>query len=219
MALRYQTTIKFSLILFISFCCQFVIAQEESFDDEENTWHKGKVFLNSGDSITGLIKYDFKENKIEYKKGNDYRLLLPGKFTKVTFTSSIDSSIHTFNVFKIETARDYYRPYFFEVIDTTGKIKLIRQYYWIDQVTSFGNSGFFITRKEKIIQLYRLQKNSTVTSYRPRRKKILKSMKDKKNEIIDYAYSKILSFAIAKDVIKIVKYYNSLFNDSINSNI
>ena len=87
-------------------------------------------------------------------------------------------------------------------------------------MTSFGNSGFFITKKEKIIQLYRLKRNNAVTSYRPRRKKVLKSMKDKKKEVIEYALSRNLSFALTADVIKIVKYYNSLFNDdSTNSNL
>ena len=220
MALRYQTIINFNLFFFLSLSCQLLIAQKEGVNEEEKTWHKGIIFLSSGDSINGLIKYDFKKNKVEYQNGNDYRMLLPGKFTEMKFTSSIDSSHHTFTVFNIETAVDYYRPYFFEVIDTIGKIKLIRQYYWIDQVTSFGNSGFFITKKEKIIQLYRLKRNNVVTSYRPRRKKVLKSMKDKKKEVIEYALSRNLSFALTADVIKIVKYYNSLFNDdSTNSNL
>lgn len=176
----------------------------------DQIWHQGKIFLNNKDTLSGLIKYNFKKNQIEYKQVNEYRILLPNKFYKASFTSLTDSSYHEFEVFKVETSHNYYRPYFFEAEDTLGKIKVYKQYYWTQKTTqnSFGivNYGYKVS-----FDLFQLTSKKRAIEIKQKKRAVLNLLKDKKHEIKKEARKNKWRYNETYDVLQIIKYYNSLF--------
>lgn len=205
--MKLQATIKYKLYSILGLLLPFLGLSQKA---EDNIWHKGYLVLDTQDTINGLIKYDFLNNYVQYQKDEDYRILLPGKFSKVYYRSAIDSSEHTLSIYNIETSKDYYRPYFFEVLDTNGKFKFAQQYYWIQRTSTFGTFGGFSLINEKIMNLYFL-KGSEAIFLKPRKKFILNLMVDKKQEVKEKASSCGWNFNNYYDLIKIFKYYNSLF--------
>lgn len=176
---------------------------------DNDLWHQGYLVLDSKDTLKGLVKFDFINNYVEYQQGDDYRILLPGKFNHVFYLSSIDSSSHHLDVYSIQTSKDYYRPYFFEILDTTSKFKYAQQYYWIKRASSFGQIGGFTTISEKVVTLYQI-KNNEATYIKPRRNFILKLLSDKKDLVKKKALEKGWRFNNYNNLLKIFTYYNTL---------
>ena len=177
---------------------------------EDRLWHKGYLILDTQDTISGLIQYDFINNFVQYQKDEDYRILLPGKFTHIYHMSSVDSSEHHFDVYNIQTSKDYYRPYFFEILDTTGKFKFGQQFYWIQRASSFGQFGGFSIINDKILNIYQLKGNEAIF-IKPRKKYILNLLADKRDLVKEKANTSGWQFNNYYGIIKIFKYYNSLF--------
>ena len=173
-------------------------------------WHQGQVILNDNDTISGLIQYSFVKNTILLKKRTERRIILPNKFSDVFLTSLIDSSRHHFQVFQVETSHNYLRPYFFEVEDTTGRLKIYKQYYW-EQTTvqnglgqvSFGYGIFF--------RLFKIDSKGIAHFIKQKKRPILKILKDKKHLIKTKAKEENWHYNNTYEVLKIIKYYNSLY--------
>ena len=124
---------------------------------------------------------------------------------------SYDSTIHNFLVYDIKTARDYKRPYFFEPVDTTGRIKLVKQFYWIERSTNFGGSAYFAdVRSVKYTALYYYRREKTVKQLRLKKRDVLRVLKDKKHQIKQFVEENNLRYNTTRSVKKIIKHYNSL---------
>jgi hypothetical protein len=202
MASKLQAIIVFSLL--------FLSLQFFGQRPEDQLWHRGYLVLDTHDTIKGLLKYDFQNNFIEYQKGEEYRFLLPGKFTKAVLHSSVDSIRHEFEVYTIKTGHDYYRPYFFEIVDTVGKIKLAQTYFWTERANAFGQFGTFIINYEKITNLFYVNELGEAKYIKPKKKIILKLTQDKADLVKIYAKKEHLHYNSVYGVVKIIKYYNSL---------
>ncbi len=203
MALRLQAVIALSFLI--------CLANQNSFAQktEDFTWNKGFCVLDTKDTLKGLLKFDFKNNYIEYLKGEEYRIFLPGKFTSFFYKSSIDSIEHNMHVYDRQTAEDFFRPYFFEPVDTTGKIKIVKQFYWQQRNASLSQFSGLNSYDEKITDLYYLNKNNQVLPLFLRKKFVLKLLTDKKELIKEKVKQNYWHYSNYTDVIKIIQYYNS----------
>lgn len=201
------TDIKLYSLAILFFVCTNIFSQKA----ENQVWHKGYIVLDNADTLYGLIRYDFKENYVEYQKGDDYRTLLPGKFSELYFTSSVDASTHLFNVLNIKTGEDYYRPYFFELVDTSGKVKIAKQYYWTEQSNNFGQIGGISFRLIKIETLYHYNAKKEAVYIRNRKRSILRIVADQKDKVKAEVKLQRYRYNNTDDIYKIIRYYNSLF--------
>lgn len=179
--------------------------------NNNDTWHTGEVVIKGKDTLKGLIKYSFRENQVVYKNNKEQRILLPGKFTSLNYIDTYDSSRHHFMVYNVKTARDYERPYFFEPVDTSGRIKLVKQFYWVERATNFGGSSYFAdVRTVKQTVLYYFKNDYPVKQLKLRKREILRILKDKKHLIKEYVAENNLKYTTHRSVKKIIQYYNSL---------
>jgi hypothetical protein len=202
-----ESKLKVLWVFSILLSASFLIAQNA----EDKLWHKGYLVLDNQDTLEGLLKYDFRNNNIQYQKGDEFKFLLPGKVTKVFFISSLDSTNHTLDVAEVKTGEDYYRSYFFEMIDTSGKYKIAQQYFWIERVNTFAQFGTFSVNEEKVMNLFIINRKNIATYIKPKKRFILDTFKDKKQEIKEKCKVEHWSYSYNFDIIKIIKYYNSLY--------
>lgn len=206
--MRLQDTIVSKLPLLLFVLSSFLGLGQEVRGDK--VWHQGEIVLNTSDTLDGLIKYNFRKNVIEYKKGSEYRILLPNTFKEVTYTSLMDSTSHKLEVFTIQTSKNYFRPYFFELEDTTGRIKIYKQYYWEQKTVSTGLNSVAFGYGIRFI-LYKINNNKVASYIVPKKKFVLRMLKDKKQLVKEKVKEERWRYNDPYQLIQIIKYYNTLF--------
>src|SRR5215208_118148 len=107
-------------------------------------WHEGKVVLTNGDTLVGLVKYDFQQDLVQYS--------LPEKKTevytarKVLFFEIFDSSVKKYRQFfalPYAAPGGYKSPIFFELLEE-GKLTLVsREYVEYKTYTSAYYAGVY----------------------------------------------------------------------------
>lgn len=179
-------------------------------NNNDKQWHSATVKLTDGQLLKGTLRYDFRENQVEFNSGEAVRRLIPNTFEWIVYQDYLDKTTHTLLSKKVERSADFLRVEFFEAIDTTGRIQIYHQYYWVEVNVSVGVYPFFGSQKTKVELLYTSKDNEVVTPLNPNKRGVLQLLKPHKTQIKQYAKENRLKYNRPKDIQQLIQYANTL---------
>ena len=203
--MRIFLTFIFSLIFSLS-------VQAQVFPSE--IWHRGKAVLVSGDTLEGLIKYDLEKDAIQLKEASDrvYAFSAQKLFYFQLFDTGIKSYRHFYSL-PLEVSRGYSVPMLFEVL-YEGRLTLLAREKIVkaenmEEVTDLS----LLPNDARLLlafDFFFLEKDGTIRSYQPKKRRLLSIMDRKYKEVKKYIRRNKLRHDEISDLVRITAYYNAL---------
>lgn len=185
-----------------------VHAQEWPFE----LWHDGKVVLETGDTLRGVIKYDFQNDVIQLNQNGKVEAYTA---RKVLFYEIFDATVKRYRqVFSLpySPTGGYKAPIFFELLDE-GKITLLAREAL--EYRTVSSPYFFYGTYTRLVLVYKyflMRENGSIVALEsPKKSDWLQLMGKNADEVQSYARSNKLNFDEKYDLVRIIDYYNSLF--------
>lgn len=197
-------------ILFLTvaiFSLSQVKAQEFAFE----YWHEGKIALESGDTLNGLIKYDMQTDLVQIKVDEKFETYTARKILSLEIFDQTVRKYRRMYSLPYNTSGEYRAPVIFELLQE-GKITLLcREALEYKTVSSafyyYGN----YTRLVLVNKYFLLKENGSIVPFEGKRNDWLDLMGNRKDEVQRYAKKNRLDFDEKYELIRIIDYYNSLF--------
>ena len=175
-------------------------------------WHKGKIVLVDGDTISAKLKYDLTRDLVQVEIDN-----------KIVTVGA--KKAHYFEIFDVTTDRyrqfysipysispGYKTPIFFEVV-LEGKLTLLCREYLTKQTSynsSYYWSGGSFTRTILAYEYYFLNSKGEITYFEEKKRDLLNIMKDRSPQIKQFIKEYNLKLDEKGDLARITAYYNGL---------
>ncbi|WP_017732558.1 hypothetical protein [Nafulsella turpanensis] len=202
-----KTFLTFTFSLIFTF-----YAQAQIFPSE--IWHPGEAVLITGDTLEGLIKYDLEKDAIQLKLASDKVQAYSAQ--KLFYFKLYDAGIKGYRHFyslPLQVNRHYSVPMLFEVL-YEGRLTLLArekivQAENMEKVTDLSllpND----TRLLLAFDFFFLEKDGTIRSYEPKRRRLLSIMDRKYKEVKKYIRRNKLRHDEMSDLVRITAYYNAL---------
>lgn len=196
------------ILLFLLISAGVSSAQQFPFE----FWHEGKIVLESSDTLKGLVKYDLQNDLLQLKRANQ---LESYSARKVLFFEIFDQSAKRYRAFyslPYSQNNTYNTPTFFELL-AEGKLTVLTreklEYRTVS--SSFYYYGTY-TRLVLVHTYFLLKPNGKIEEIpNPKRNDWLALMENKTDEVKSFAKENRLDFDDKYELIRIVEYYNSLF--------
>lgn len=174
-------------------------------------WHEGKIVLVAGDTLKGMVKYDLKQDIVQYDIPNQRYEAFSAR--KVLFFEIFDTSVQAYRRFfalPYTFAGSYKTPAFFELL-AEGKITLLSR-----EALEYRTyqSPYFVggyTREVLVNTYYFIEENGDITEFKGNRNELLDRMGRKASDVEKYIKANHLKIDDKYDLVRIVEYYNSLF--------
>jgi hypothetical protein len=182
-------------------------AQQYSFE----LWHEGKVILETGDTIKGLVKYDIQSDLLQVKRNDQLETYTSRKVLTFEIFDALAKRYRQFYSLPYSPNNTYKTPVFFELL-CEGKITVLAREKLEYRTTSspYYYYGTF-TRLVLENQYYLLKPNGVIEDFAGRKNDWLALMENKDREVREYARANRFDFDQKYDLTRIVEYYNSLF--------
>ena len=183
-------------------------AQKNSWPSE--LWHDGKLVLVDGDTLRGLIKYDFQQNLVQYVVNNKQAEIFTAR--KVLFFEIFDETVHRYRkifVLPYSTPLNYKAPVFFELLEE-GKMTLLSRELLEYKTYSHGFYGGSYSRLIQTYRYYLLNADGEIEDFTGNKNDLIAMMGNKGKTVEKYIRANRLDFGDKYDLAKIVAYYNSL---------
>ena len=200
-----------AIVVLLLFVCTFSFGQrswQRTWPSE--LWHEGKLVLVSGDTLKGLLKYDFEQNLVQYIVNNNKAEIFHAR--KVLFFEIFDQTIHKYRKFfalPYSNTSNYKAPVFFELLEE-GKMTLLSRE--LMEYKTFNN-GFYGGSYSRLVQTdsyYLLKADGNIEDFTGNKNDLLSKMGNKDKAVEKYIKSNRLDFDDKYDRARIVAYYNSL---------
>lgn len=199
--------------LFLFFFIIFTnLANVHAQDFPFELWHDGKIVLEKGDTLKGLVKYDMQTDLVQIKEANERLETYTAR--KILFLEIYDETVRRYRrMYSLPYAisGEYKAPVLFELLEG-GKITLLCREAIEYRTVS---SGFYYygsySRLVLVYKYFLLQENGNIVPYLGKRNDWLDLMGNRKNEVQKYAKANRLDFDEKYDLSRIIAYYNSLF--------
>ncbi len=176
-------------------------------------WHEGKVVLVEGDTLKGLVKYDFQQNVVQFIVNKDKAIIFHAR--KVLFFEIFDETVHKYRRFfalPYSNMSNYKAPVFFELLEE-GKMTLLSRDLLEYRTYNTGFYGGSYSRLVQTDYYYLLRDDGTIEDFRGNKNDLLSRMGNKERAVEKYIRENRLDFDDKFDRAKIVAYYNSLMGN------
>jgi hypothetical protein len=199
------------LVVALLFACFFAFGQhswQRTWPSE--LWHEGKLVLVSGDTLKGLLKYDFAQNLVQYIVNNKTAEIYHAR--KVLFFEIFDQTVHKYRRFfalPYSNTSNYRAPVFFELLEE-GKMTLLAREMM--EYKTFNN-GFYGGSYSRLVQTdsyYLMKPDGNIEDFTGNKNDLLSRMGNKSKAVEKYIKSNRLDFDDKYDRARIVAYYNTL---------
>jgi hypothetical protein len=188
-------------------CCVFSSAQRNW---PSELWHDGKVVLVTGDTLKGMVKYDFQQNVVQYVINNKQAEIYSAR--KVLFFEIFDETVRKYRRFFVlpyTNPSNYKAPVFFELL-AEGKMTLLARE--LLEYKTYTNT-FYGGSYSRLVQTYYyflLREDGTIEDFRGNKNDLIALMGKRGKDVEKYIKANRLDFDDKYDVARIVDYYNSL---------
>lgn len=173
-------------------------------------WYDGTVVLVDGDTLEGLVKYDFQQNLVQYTVNNRKAEIYTAR--KVLFFEIFDETVHKYRKFFVlpySNPTNYKAPIFFELLEEGRMTLLARE---LLEYKTYNNS-FYGGSYSRLVQThyyYLLKEDGSIEDFRGNKNDLLTLMGNHEKTVERYIKANRLDFDDKYDLAKIVAYYNSL---------
>jgi hypothetical protein len=195
-------------LVFLFAGISFLGAAQKNWPSE--IWHEGKVVLLNGDTLKGLLKYDFQLNTIQYVVNNSTAEIYHAR--KVLFFEIFDETAHRYRKFFVlpySNPSNYKAPVFFELLEE-GRITLLSREFLEYKTYNSAFYGGSYTRLVQTYYYYLMKEDGTIEDFRGNKNDLIALMGNKGKDVEKYIRANRLDFDEKYDLAKIVAYYNSL---------
>ncbi|MDX1628813.1 MAG: hypothetical protein R3345_08950 [Fulvivirga sp.] len=200
--------------LFIISICLISLTAYGQFPSE--VWHQGELILISGDTLNGQIKYDLETDLVQFSTDQKViKTYTARKILHFEISDKISGMRRRFYVLPYNTTGNYEAPIIFELILEGQKLTLLSREAIEHQVSNYpyALSGTY-TRLVLVFTHYFLTDEGKIVQFDGRRKSLYRGfMSDKGSEIKRFIKDNRLRPDKRSDLVQIVAYYNSLFED------
>lgn len=198
------------LIAILCSLCQVSFAQV--FPSE--VWHDGKLVLMEGDTLEGQVKYNLETDLVQFTRDRQTVKTFTGR--KLLFFEIFDKTVNRYRQFyaiPYNVKSNYKAPVIFEVLYTGDHLSLLSREAIEYQVANYpySMSGTY-TRLELVYTHYFLKPDGSITLFTGKKKDLLWVMNKNSSEIKKYIKNEKIRIDRRGDLVKLVAYYNSLFD-------
>ncbi len=172
-------------------------------------WHEGKLVLLEGDTLRGMIKYDLQQDLVQYI----YRDKQAEAYTarKVLFFEIYDTSVNRYRRFftlPFTTSPGYKTPIFFELLEE-GKMTLLAREF----LEYRNQSSMYMTYNRLVLshRYFFLSEDGEITEFIGARSELLDLMGKDREDVEKFMRKNRLQLDDKYDFMRIVDYYNSLY--------
>lgn len=208
---------KKAIYIFIFSFLAVYVAQAQNFPSQ--IWHKGKIFLPSGEVESGQVKYDLETNIVQLQKEsiNTYSAALIDHFE---IFDEYYGGIRTFYSLPYAINTDYEVPVFFELLVQGEDMALLcREYITTDSRGMYRNMyypmynpmyGMPMMNSSRLDFEFYFLTDGKIQKYGQKKKELLEMMEDKSDEVKLYMRKNRLSHDKRGDLLRITAFYNQL---------
>ncbi|CAN5233493.1 hypothetical protein BH09BAC3_BH09BAC3_21230 [soil metagenome] len=191
----------------------FILLSSETFAQKFpfEYWHEGKIVLESGDTLTGNVKYDLQSDLLEFEKN---RKLESFTARKVLFFQIFDKTVTRYRSFyslPYSVSGGYKAPVFFELL-AEGKMTLLCRE--AIELRSYPSSFYYYGSSSRQVLVYHyfiLKDNGTIESFDGKKSDLLSMMGNYGDTVEAYMKKNKLKVDEKYHLANIVVYYNSLY--------
>lgn len=173
-------------------------------------WHEGKVVLDTGDTLTGQIKYDLKQDLIQYNVPNRRTDAFSAR--SVLFFEIFDETVRRYRQFfalPYSNQTQYKTPVFFELL-AEGKLTLLaRESLEFKTYSSPYYVGSY-SREVLVFHFYFLDNEGNIEEFKGSKTDLLNMMGRKSGDVEKYMKTNRLKIDDKYDFARIIAYYNSI---------
>lgn len=197
----------------VFFLCSLFLAPASSYAQTWafELWHEGKIILLTGDTLRGLVKYDFQQDIVQYDMPNDRTEAFSAR--KVLSFEIFDNTVKKYRRFyalPFSAAGSYKIPVFFELLEE-GKMTLLAREALEYRTYS---SPYFIgsyTRLVLIHKFFFLEEDGDIVEFDGSRNELLEKMGARSDAVEKFIRQNKLRMEDKYDFARIIAYYNSFF--------
>lgn len=202
-----RSTIFVTTLLTLSFFGTLsVSAQEWSFE----LWHDGKIVLEGGDTLVGLVKYDQQQDLVQFGNAKDVNNIYTAR--KVLFFEIFDTynkQYRKFFTLPYTAGGQYKAPLFFELL-AEGKLTLLSREFIELRTVSSPYSVHGYTSEVLAHRFFFLTDDGEIQEFIGKRRDLLKLMGKKAKDVDKFIRVNRLRVGDKYHMVRIVDYYNSL---------
>ncbi len=180
-------------------------------------WHEGKAVLVEGDTLVGWIKYDMDKDIVQhtYSTEGTITTVTPRSLVFFEIFDKLANQYRQFYVLPFYVQNNYKAPIIFELVYQGDELTLLSREKVEYQVTNYpyAVSGTF-NRLVLVFTHYFLWPDGHIEQLTGNRKDLLWKMKKKSTQMKKFMKSNRIKPERRSDLVKIVAYYNTLFEKS-----
>lgn len=174
-------------------------------------WHEGKIVLESGDTLKGMVKYDFMQDLVQYNFEDKKTEAFSAR--KVLYFEIFDNSVRKYRqIFALPytNSSGYRAPVFFELLEEGKMTLLSREILEYRSNTNPYYLGGSFTRQVLVNKYFFLDEKGNITEFTGNKSDLLNLMGKKSDEVEKYIKANRLKYDDKYDFARIVAYYNSI---------
>jgi hypothetical protein len=202
---------KFILIFFIA-CFTPLLSYSQRFVEE--FWHQGKIYLESGDTLAGNLKFSLENELIQLDAGGNLVTLTSRKVLSFQFYDRYEQRDRFYYTLPFAKVSNYKTPSFFELLSQGDPVTVLCREVLVNQTSMVNNPynwvgpGIPVTRRFVKANMYFLFKNGKIKPYDGTKKDLLVQLQDRESAVKDYIKNNRVRFDNRQDIIALVEYYN-----------
>jgi hypothetical protein len=203
---------KIALLIVFLFLSFLLKGQEFSKD----AWHEGEVTLFSGESYTGLIKYNLENNSLQLRLADNVVKTYSSHNTEsFDFLDFVSKMPRTFFSLPYQKTAGYDSPVFFELLADGNKVALLNREAVIQRSTpvySYGLGMPVFTNVPVLVDNYYflVKKSGKVIKFTDKKADLIDLLQDQKEKITGFIQDKKIDVTRRVDLMQVIDYYNSL---------
>jgi hypothetical protein len=173
-------------------------------------WHEGKVVLDKGDTLRGLVKYDLQQDLVQYTLADKKAEVYTAR--KVLFFEIFDETVHKYRQFfalPYGNPTGYKTPMFFELLEDGQLTLLARESLEYKTYSSPYNIGS-ASRLVLVYKFFFLKENGEIEEFQGNKNDLISLMGKSGKQVHKYIKTNRLKIDDKEDFAKVVGYYNSL---------
>lgn len=190
---------------------QVVIAQRFAMD----AFHPGKVYLYEGDTLEGMVKYDFGAEQVQIQIGDRLLSYNSAKLNKVAIKDESTKALREFVVFEYSLNQNGYDlPVLFEFL-LDGKIQVLAREVIVWETVSNFMSPYSMpvtmSQRRLVTTLYfRSSLTGKVKKYTFHKADLMNYVRSRSSQVKQYMKTNKLKATRKEDVLLIIDYFNQL---------
>lgn len=172
-------------------------------------WHDGKVVLESGDTLTGSIKYDLQNDLVQLSSNGRLESYTARKMTYFEIFDQTTRRYRQFFSIPYITSGAYKAPVIFELLSEGKMTLLCRERV---EYRSYSNSFYYgmSTRLILVYQFFLLNEDGSVLPFEGKRADLVRLMGNQGSQVEKYIRTNKLDVTDRTEFTQIVQYYNSI---------